>query len=203
MAALLRAARRVGGIIRVRRQQLFELTDPADILAVQPKLDIAMVFVTEENVDRVTDFRDETVAAAFRGFLREGQLGVYAVAGGRVVGHAWALVCARERCRANGYLALRQGEACIHFCQVREERRGRNVYPAMLVALCGRLFQEAKVRRVIIDAALDNTASLRGIRKVGFRPTERRLYVQLAGRLLLGRRLTDAIGAAQHGGSGG
>ena len=84
----------------------------------------------------------------------------------------------------NGYIKISQNEALIHYCNVSESHRGKNIYPAMLAALCQRLFSEVKVRRVLIDTEVDNKASLRGIANVGFKPLGKGTYIQFRGWLI-------------------
>jgi RimJ/RimL family protein N-acetyltransferase len=74
--------------------------------------------------------------------------------------------------------------AAIHYCNVSESHRGKNIYPTMLAALCQRLFSEVKVRRVLIDTEDDNKAALQGIAKVGFKPLGKGTYIQFGGRLI-------------------
>jgi GNAT superfamily N-acetyltransferase len=186
---LARLFARLRRVVQVRRQQFYELTDPGAIVAVAPRAEVAVVDVTAAGVGQAGALRDRATVARFRGFVEEGQRGVYALLDGEVVGHGWAVVCGGDHCRAVGYIDLRRGEACIHFCHVRESHRGKGIYPAMLGALCHRLFEQCGVRRIVVDAALGNTAARRGIEKVGFRPTHRALFVQVCWRLVYSRPL--------------
>jgi RimJ/RimL family protein N-acetyltransferase len=179
---------RIRRVLRVRRQRVFYLCDPDDIVAVNAKAAIIDITeVTLDNIDRVADFRSERYVGTFRRLLEGGQYGVYAWRDLKVVGHAWAKVCRGCHCRVNGYMDIRQNEALIHFCSVSQDQRGRNIYPAMLGALCQRLFTEASVSRVFIDTDINNQASLRGIGKVGFRPLGTGLYILLLGHLVFKR----------------
>ena len=171
-------------MFKVRRQRVFYISNPNNVTTVDTKAAIAITEVTFDNVGRVVDFRSEGYARAFHRFLEEGQYGVYAWLESKVVGHAWAKICGSCHCRVNGYMDIRQNEALIHFCNVREDQRGQNIYPAMLAILCQRLFAEANVSRVLIDTELDNKASLRGIVKAGFNPLGTGLYVQFLGHLI-------------------
>ena len=173
--------------LEIRRQTVFFLTSPGDMNMVVAKKKIELMNVTSKNVDLAKGFRDEIVIKTFYGFLKEGQYGLYAKSNGKVVGHAWAKVCREHQCRVNGYMDISEGEAFIHYCRVSEYHRGNNIYPAMLIALCHRLFHKAGVKCVIIDTVVDNSASLSGIRKVGFKPLGTAIYFQFCGRLLLKR----------------
>lgn len=169
-------------MFKLRRQQVFFLDTPNDINAVSVVADIKLSKITFDNVEHVKDFRSEEHAATFLRFLEEEQYGIYAGIDSKVVGHAWAKVCKKRRCKVNGYIIISQNEALIHYCNVSESHRGKNIYPVMLAALCQRLFSEVKVRRVLIDTEVDNKAALRGITKVGFKPLGKGTYIQFGGR---------------------
>jgi len=168
----------------VRHQRIFYLDDANDIVSVDAKVGIDIQEVTFANVESITDFRTREHVATFRRYLEEGQYGIYAWLDSKVVGHAWATVCKSSHCRVNGYMDIYQGEAFIHYCSVSKNQRGQGIYPSMLVALCQRLFSQAKVKRVLIDAEIDNIASLHGIAKVGFKPLGTGTYVQFREYLL-------------------
>jgi len=178
---------RLRGCFKLRRQRAFACPAPDELPEVDAAIPIALEPVTPENVDRVTDFRTRAEAAGFRAFLDRGQVGLFAVHDGRVIGHAWAVVCRGGRCLANGYFRLRAGEALIHFCRVGDSWRGKRVYPAMLAALAKRLLADEGVRRVLVDSEAANAASLRGIARAGFREIGRGTYVQVFGRLVMAR----------------
>jgi len=181
---------RIQRMFKVRHQRIFYLDNVNDIISVNAKVEIDIQEVTFENVESVTDFRTREHVATFRRYLEQGQYGIYAWLDSKVVGHAWAKACVWQRCRVNRYMDIHQGEALIHYCNVSEEQRGENVYPAMLVRLCQKLFCEANVTKVIIDTSPNNKASLQGILKVGFKPVGLGLYVQF-GRWLLFEHVED------------
>jgi len=174
----------IHNIFKIRRQQIFFLDDPNDINTVSTMVNIKLTEVTFDNVEHVTDFRSKEHAAKFYGFLEEGQYGIYAWIDSQVVGHAWAEVCRKCRCRVSGYMDISQNEAFIHYCNVSKSYRGKNIYPAMLAVLCQKLFSKVKIQRVLIDTEVNNKASLRGIAKVGFKPLGEGIYIQVRGRLI-------------------
>ena len=177
--------RRIRRCFKFRRQRIYVLDDPADLLPVSPKVPVRICEVNRDNVVAVSAFRGETVAQSFRGMLEQGQVGVNAVADSQVIGHAWAIV-RTTRCQlANGYLRLRDRQALVHFCNVREDYRGNLIYPAMVVDLTKRLFDCMHMSRVMIDTEVRNEAAIRGIQRTGFRPIGRALFVQFRGRRIL------------------
>lgn len=180
----MKIASRVKNLFKVRRTLVFYLGDPGDIIPINSKAKISISGVSFDNVEHITDFRSEKHEAMFRKYLEEGECGVYAWLDSKVVGHVWAKVCKRSRCRIKGYMDISQSEAMIHFANVSEEQRGKNIHPSMLVALCRYLFSEEKVNRILIEMEVDNRAALRGPIKVGFKLLCTGTYVKFRGRLL-------------------
>ena len=174
-------------MINVRRQNIFFASGLDAVIPVVPKTGVNITEITCDNIECVADFRSEKYVGTFYRFLEQGQYGVYAWLNSKVVGHAWAKVCRDQSCRVNGYLDICRNEALIHFCNVKADQRGNNIYPAMLAVLCQRLFVEADVSRVLIDTEVKNQASLRGIAKVGFKPLGTGFYIQFRGRLIFKR----------------
>ena len=175
---------RVQGWFKARRQRVFVLTMSGELSCHSAKIPISIQNITPDNVERVTDFRDRDKERVFRRFLNEGQVGIYAISDSKVVGHAWAVICHKKRNMANGYFELQKGEVLIHFCNVKESCRGQGIYPAMLVALCKRLFGEIGSNKIFIDTEVDNIASVRGIQKAGFRPLGQYLFLQFRNTLI-------------------
>jgi len=185
---------RLCGVIRVRREEFLELRGRAEVAPVAARIPVAFERVTAENVARAGDFREARLAKAFRRYLREGQEGIFAVADGRVVGHAWAVICRGGRCLANGYIELARGEAALHSISVAESHRGRRVFQAMVAAFCARLFDEANVGRIVSTVELDNPASRRGHMNIGFRSVGRQLCVMFRRWLLFRKKLGQEAG---------
>lgn len=163
---------------KVKHNKIFYISDVREIIDIKAKTDILISGVTFDNVHRIADFRPIGFLKQYRGFLEEGQGGIYAWSGSKIAGNAWATICRKPHCRGNGYLDIYKGEALIHHCNVFEEYRGQGIYPAMLSALCRRLFSQKGITRIIIDTALDNKSSLSGISKAGFKPIGIGHYIQ-------------------------
>ena len=177
--------RKLTRLFELRRHQAFFVTDPADLIEVTPKMDVQCVPVDADNVADVAALGDEARARSFRMLLEGGQRGLYGRYRGQVVGYAWAGVCRRAHWRVNGFLRIARGEAFIHTCRVVPPFRGNNIYPALLFALCMRLLNEDRVTRVLIESRVENMASIRAIRKVGFRPAGVRTYAVICRRLIV------------------
>ncbi len=173
---------------------MFCLDDPHKAVKQEPGKSIELSAVTHENVDGVADFRPPSVAHRFREYLDNGEIGVYALSEGHVVGHAWADVCKHGSRISCGYMRIGPNEALIHYCNVSPECRGNNIYPAMLFELVQRLFAEEGVERVLIDTEVSNVPSLRGIAKVNFEKMSTGVYLNVLGKLVFtGSRLTQPV----------
>ena len=173
------ARRLLRQIFQVRRHAVFSMDSPDTLRPQETRIPVNLVPVEEANVGRAAAFWRDREVDKFRRFLSEDQLGVYALSDDTLVGHAWALVCRQPKRLGCGYFPLTEGQALIHYCHVSEEARGKNIYPAMLVHLVRRLFDEARVHTVFIDTESINQPSIRGIEKVGFAPLGTGVYVQL------------------------
>ena len=173
----------------VVRKQIFVCTRPEDLLEVSPKIPISIQNVTPDNVHRVMDFRGKRQERAFRLFLDQGQMGVFAVSDAKVVGHIWAIICYKKRQMANGYFKIHKGEAFLHYANVKKSCRRNALFSAMLVALCKRLFNEAGIIKIFADPNVDNIASVRGIQKVGFKPVGRYFYFRFRNKLIYKRNI--------------
>jgi RimJ/RimL family protein N-acetyltransferase len=173
--------------VRLRRQRVFALDLSDQLQEVAARIPVEMIPVDENNVELARSFRTAHTIGNFTQFLRQGYLGLYAAAAGGVVGHAWAAICREEPFCVCGYFQLRPGEALILYCNVVETSRGQQIYPAMLAALTRRIFKETMTRRVLVDTAVDNHASLHGIVKAGFRPVGTGTYLQIRGHLIFAR----------------
>jgi hypothetical protein len=177
-------------LFRIRHQQVFVCTVLEELQERTPGIAISIQDINHNNISRVTDFRDEAITKSFERLLDVGQVGIYAIADSKIVGHAWAIICRGKKRMANGYFKLNGGEALIHFCNVKATCRGRDIYPFMLFALCKRLFNEKRVSKVFVDTEIDNTTAIRSIQKVAFKPIGRYLYFQFKGRLVYKKNVT-------------
>ncbi len=185
--------RKLGAYIRgqflIRRDLIYEMTSPDQLVPVPAKIDVEIWPVTEDNAARIEDFRTEPgLGPKMARWVREGQYGVYATADSRVVGHVWALPCREQAMLAKRYFRLRPGEALIHFGRVAEAYQGNRILSAMLSTLCPRLLAGGVVR-ILVDTDVDNIASAKSIEKVGFRFLERAFFLLVRGKLVLRKRL--------------
>ena len=165
-----RLRRRLSSLIpRVERNAVFEVLR-RDTLNLPPRSpDLRIDQVTADNLQDISQFRNETVLQTFRQYLARKDIGVYAYCDGLAAGHAWAALWHGSKRLVWGYLPVDASTACIYFCSVSPSYRGRKTYQNMLVELSKLVFESTPVRRILISCALDNLPSYSAIERVGFR----------------------------------
>ncbi len=132
---------------------------------------VSIARVNEANVEDVLDFQPEHYVRTFRQFLRQGDVGYYAYVDGRCCHRSWVQRGPRW-VDINPFvqMKLEKNEACIHYCETAPWARGKSIYPSVLSRIAedhrgyGDLF-------ICVDS--QNTASIRGVEKAGFRERER------------------------------
>lgn len=172
--------------ILIRNQKIYEIKSFEEIKSITSKIDLEIKKVDFNNVYQATDFRQQKMVFIFENFLEKGDIGVFAFVNGKVVGHAWAVLNADQPSkRIDGYMDINRDECFIHYCNVSEEYRGKNIYPQMLSWLCKELVLVKKMKKIIIDCDISNVASLRGIEKIGFVFKTQKLFIRVFKKIVL------------------
>jgi len=167
-----RLRERVSPLIpRVERDAVFELLSQGQMNQPprSPDLLLRVDRVTADNLTDVLQFRNENVLQAFRQYLADKDIGVYAYWDGLAVGHVWAALWHGSKRFVGGYLPVDVSTACMHFSSVSPSYRGHKIYQNMLVELAKIVFESTPVRRILISCSVDNLASYSAIERVGFR----------------------------------
>ena len=76
---------------------LYSISSTAEIRTIETRIPVVSSEVTPKNVQDVRDMRDGPVGKKFRKFLAEGDTGLYAMLGTKVIGHVWSRVCTGAR----------------------------------------------------------------------------------------------------------
>jgi len=171
-------------ILLIRKQKIFIIQNKKELKKVSPKIKVHITEINFNNLEYLKDFRGEEYINKFKKFLIENQIGIYAWNNNKVIGHAWAFICKEKRCKVNRYIYIKEGEALIHFCNVKEEYRGKNIYPFMLTNLSNFLFTSDRLNKILIDTEKDNISSIKGIEKAGFTFIGTGTYFQILGKLV-------------------
>ena len=173
----------------VRREAyLVEMRSLAELRPVGAADGVEVRVVTEADVGRVRDFRDQFTEAAFRKMLADGDLGVYAWVDGQVAGHAWAMFARTALRRCWGGVDVARGEALLAWGHVRSELRGRRVWQNVVHDLT-RLTFERGATRVVADLPLEHPELHRSMVKMGYTDLGRIAYSSFAD-VMLRRKVT-------------
>lgn len=128
-----------------------------------PKNQVGVVRLSEDNVKKLSFFRDESAIDSIKKLIHQGRICIAAEYEGHFVGHA---VCCCDKIEYDGLNITNGGY--IYFCHVAENYRGRNIYPTMLCSIIEMAKEERNVRSFTISTSQNNTSSQRGIEKAGF-----------------------------------
>lgn len=137
--------------------------------SLEPPAGVSFEQVTAENVDLVLSFRKQEVVEQFQKYLAQGDIGMYAICDGHVVGHAWAAVAEEPGRLVWGYLPVTSDTSIFLFGSVDPEYRGRKIFQHILAELIKLIFRKTKVERIRADVHIKNAPSLGGCDRVGFR----------------------------------
>ena len=139
-------------LFRIRRENM---------IAQKAQVPVSFLQINEGNAQWVRQLRGDVYAQQFLTQLSMGDNGWYAMVDGKTVGYGWI-----KHAGADDYF-FRITEGCCYLCRffVCESMRGQGIYPQMITELIGR---EMDCDCFYIDVERGNTASERGLRKVGF-----------------------------------
>ncbi len=98
----------------------------------------------------------------------------------KIVSYCWAAQNPVEIGEIRRVIHPRAGEIYLYDAFTFAEYRGRNLYPALLQHILHSSRQQG-LQRALIFVLSDNTASLRGVSKAGFRQFQRIIYTNVLG----------------------
>lgn len=158
------------GLLKSRKINLYKLKRN-NLLYVKFKENISVNFINRCNAKDILDYRDEQVHDTFVKMLKENQLGLYVKYNGKVIGHAWCIVN-KDINIVNDLFLMSQKTAMLHFCNVKEVFRGKNIYPYMLCNLITCVKEKFDIDNFYIWTEQDNLSSQKGLMKLGFKKKE-------------------------------
>ena len=179
---------RIRNNLIIRNHQIYVLNHTDEIKKVSANIPITITVIDNENVIRVLDFRESHHLNRFKEFLSNSDIGVYAWHNDVVIGHLWAALCPKKKCRINGYFDLKKNEALFHYGNVNPQYRGNNILAAMSCDISKYLFNN-NVSRIYADPDVNNIASKESFEKMGYKNYGKLRYVQYNYRLLWKRKL--------------
>ena len=135
----------------------------------------AAAWSEQTNVDHVTD------RALFQPRFERGEL-IWTAHGDaeKIVSYCWVTKKPVEIGEISCAIHPRPDEIYLYDAFTFADYRGRNLYPAVMNRILAHS-REAGLRRALIFVMSDNVASIRGVRKAGFREFQRVTYTNFIG----------------------
>jgi hypothetical protein len=168
-------------MIKIRRHYYYKVDTDRELPAVNS--DVTVVAVDVNNCSDVAVY-DPRLVDKFRRFHEEGQQGMYGYVDGRFVAYAWAILNTKGKtCRVRGFFPLPAGAACVHYCRVMDEYRGRKIYQTMLIRMYEALYSMTK--EIYLDTEVNNQPANRAVMRVNGMVTGYLTLVLCAGRKVI------------------
>lgn len=151
----------LANLLKCWHEQLYHVRRE-DVQLQEATVPLEFVPVTADNAALVSELRAPEYVGQFRQQLAQGDFGFYAYHEGRPVGYGWVKYPGADDFFFN------IGEGCCYLCRffVHESMRGKKIYPHLISAL---MEHEADCDTFYIAVETGNEASVRGLKKVGFR----------------------------------
>jgi RimJ/RimL family protein N-acetyltransferase len=188
---VVRAVQKIGW---VHLSEVFFVMPEDSLATVHTAQPCCLTAISPENALMVRDFREESLSEEFCAKLKSGEIGFFAMAGGRAAGNIWATVNESAQPKtARGFMRLMPGEALIHDIVTGASFRGHGIGPYMVTQIIPILFRQHGVCRIIIDVNVNNTPSLRMMNKAGLHAKQKELSVSAFQNLVYHRTLAHYV----------
>ena len=135
--------------------------DYNNIRYVDARIPVSFINITDNNYYRVKGLvKDNFYVKDFRRMLRMGDHGVYTCVNDKIVGYGWVKIKGSR----DYFFRINNAYLCRFY--VDPSCRGLNLYPATILYLIKHL---KGITKYYIACDVDNYASIKGIRKIGFK----------------------------------
>lgn len=138
-----------------------------------------IVYATEQNIPDILNFQHPRYIETFKHFLSNGDKGYFAYLEEKCIHRSWVKHTPQT---VHLYpvlpMKLQDDEAFIHYCETAPVARGKNIFPAVLSKIVDDLNNK---RKIMIAANAKNIASIKAIKKAGFREIERHRLIVILG----------------------
>lgn len=146
---------------------------------VQQKSTAEIEYAQPENLTDILFFQHPRYLETFKRFLSIGDKGYFAYLDGKCVHRSWVKHTSQKvKLHPLLPMQLQKNEAFIHYCETAPVARGNNIYPHVLTKIAEDFKDKAKI---LICTNAKNKASVKGIKKAGFREIERVKLVVILG----------------------
>ncbi len=140
-------------IIDIRRHYYYQVDKSQPLSFPNPNLYTKAI--TPENCRDIQEYYPN-LAPKFCAFVEQDHKGLYGYIDGQLVAYAWAILNNRDTSKKiRGFFPLPSNAACVHFCRVMDNFRGRKIYQTMLAHMYICLY------RVVNDIYLDTETTNR------------------------------------------
>jgi RimJ/RimL family protein N-acetyltransferase len=135
-------------------------------------LDLNIVPVSEDNIEDTINI-DSTSFSLIKQLFESGELGFYAYSGDSIVHHSWVIlgpnVIVSGLKNKNPLFEIDSTSAYIHYCVTASDWRGKGIYPFVLTEICRTIDKQFNRKKIFIAVTGNNTPSIKGILKAGFK----------------------------------
>lgn len=175
--------------IQIRTLLLYKV-DIEHLKPVECKLPVEIEVINKNNVSKALDFREPNVEASFKNMLDSGETGIFGIMDGKAAAHAWAVVNNSNTKKVlEPFYKTGSRVAYIHFCYVREDLRGNNLYPYLLNNLMKTINKTYGIRTFYGDIDEHNISSQNGAKKIGFELVRRYKFISVGGHIINKRNI--------------
>lgn len=155
-------------VLTVRKMLLYKLNFNK-LNDIKCKCPINVEMINIENAYKVLNFRDANIESCFKNMFNNKEIGIYGILNNQAVAHAWCMVNNDKAMKKFPPFYKTKSEiAYIHFCNVKEDLRGNNIYPYLLYNLIKIVNENYNIDTFYIDTDDYNVSSQNGIKKLGF-----------------------------------
>jgi GNAT superfamily N-acetyltransferase len=147
---------------------------------------VAFKLVDRENVGWVQDWRGASIVRSFERLLNRGDIGLYALVGGKVIHHNWVSLKLPGRAWAHAHDPVEVGDVLLHRGHTHKDHRRRGISAYSVMYAMKLLYEQYRHRgldRVCSLVRVDNLPPQHLYEKLGFHKTRHLKWVRLLGSL--------------------
>lgn len=156
-------------IPRLRRRVIIEYRRDTSPPPLEPIEGIRFEQASLDNLDLILTYCSQGLVKRRRKYLAQGDLGLYAFCGDRVVGQSWVAMPNGTERWVDGFLPATNDTLVSRSSSMDPQFRGRKIFQHILAELFKLAFSKTNAVRIIGGIDDDNYASLAGYERIGFR----------------------------------